>query len=901
VSVGPNGTPGESGSLKFSPAASLLVLGLVLAAGSLGLDLVVADAARGIGTAQLLGLTLGALTMLAALAGRRMTRAADLLSDGATLGVLALEIAALVAIMRYLHIESPAFYDRVAPLVLAGFIGHHLVPRRWRLEAFIMLSASAVVLVFGWRGGAWLLGLGLALVAVCRLPVAMHWRIGLLLVAGTGLALARAGVVQAPWPASIWAILASMFMFRLIAYLYDLKHARTPVGWRETLAYFFLLPNVAFPLFPVVDFATFRRTYYDQPAFPIYQQGVQWMARGLVHLIAYRLVYQHLTVQPAEVTDLADFVQYVSANFGLYLRVSGQFHLVVGILHLFGFRLPETHRLFYLASSLPDFWRRINIYWKDFMQKVVFNPVHFRLRRFGDAAALTGATLAVFLVTWATHSYQWFWLLGTWLFSLTDALFWGTLAVLMVFAGLRALRRPAARPTTERRPPLGRLRLALGASATFLLISLLWSLWTSPTLGDWLALVRAARPTLAGIALAIGVLAAVAAASLLVQWRGSRPVTGPVTLRLGIRQSALAALPLAVIVVVSLPGVARRVGGPTPMIARDLVLPELNRGDAALLQRGYYERLVGINRFNGELWAVLARRDRDWPRFRDVGALQPTGDFRGEELRPYLALMIHGASLRTNQWGMRDLDYAQQPAPGVARIALLGPSYVLGDGVADGETFEALAEAELTHDPPPPWRGVEILNFGQMGYSSLEQLVLLETGRVFRLHPHAVVLVARNETDHVRDQLVAAVLDGTPIPFDSIAAIVAAAGVTRDVAFGEGQRRLSPHMATVMDWIYGRFADRCRAAGVVPVWAYLTMPREAADTAINGALERKASSAGMVSFSMADVYNGRDGRALTLSQWDNHPNAEGHRMIAKRFESELRSRPEIFAALAQGR
>ena len=44
-------------------------------------------------------------------------------------------------------------------------------------------------------------------------------------------------------------------------------------------------------------------------------------------------------------------------------RVSGQFHVACGMLHLFGHALPETHRRYLLAESFTDYWRRINIYW----------------------------------------------------------------------------------------------------------------------------------------------------------------------------------------------------------------------------------------------------------------------------------------------------------------------------------------------------------------------------------------------------------------------------------------------------------------------------------------------------------------------------------------------------------
>jgi hypothetical protein len=76
--------------------------------------------------------------------------------------------------------------------------------------------------------------------------------------------------------------------------------------------------------------------------------------------------------------------------------------------------LPETHHRFLLASSFTDYWRRINIYWKDFMVRLVFHPVAFALRRRSQPLALGIATLAVFVTTWLLHGYQSFWLRGTW-------------------------------------------------------------------------------------------------------------------------------------------------------------------------------------------------------------------------------------------------------------------------------------------------------------------------------------------------------------------------------------------------------------------------------------------------------------------------------------------------------
>ena len=51
-------------------------------------------------------------------------------------------------------------------------------------------------------------------------------------------------------------------------------------------------------------------------------------------------------------------MQYM-LNILVVLANLRQFHLVIRMLYLFGFRLHETHHRYLLASSFTDFWRRI--------------------------------------------------------------------------------------------------------------------------------------------------------------------------------------------------------------------------------------------------------------------------------------------------------------------------------------------------------------------------------------------------------------------------------------------------------------------------------------------------------------------------------------------------------------
>ncbi len=446
---------------------------------------------------------------------------ADAWANALPLLALLAQLALLVFVVGWFQIENPAFAQIVVPLAAIGFLIHHLLPRRHRLAYFTALSLIGFVTVLGWINTAWLVAVTMIFAALCHLPVPWLGRVAALLIAGAGLGLLRARADWTPFSSALWPILGSILMFRLIVYAYDVRNAKDRVSPTWSLAYFFVLPNVVFPLFPVLDFATFRRTHYDRDAIGIYQRGMDWMVRGLVHLLLYRVVYQHFTVAPSEVVTGAKLVQYMVSTFLLYLRVSGTFHFIIGLLHLFGFRLPETHRFFYLSTSFTDFWRRINIFWKDFMMKLVFYPVYFPLRKRGETTALVVGTLAVFLITWLTHSYQWFWILGKWLLSWTDGLFWALLGVLLVANSLWEARhgRKRSLPGAKKRVS-DALGAGLKAMLVFATICTLWSLWGSPTLGDWFDLMSVRAFDARDWAAVIGVLALVAVAAFVGELTG---------------------------------------------------------------------------------------------------------------------------------------------------------------------------------------------------------------------------------------------------------------------------------------------------------------------------------------------------------------------------------------------
>ena len=291
-------------------------------------------------------------------------------------------------------------------------------------------------------------------------------------------------------PTDVWPIVASMFMFRMMIYLYELKHSKKPETLVDTLSYFFLLPNYCFMHFPVVDYRTMQRGYFADDVHALQRRGLQMMFRGTIHLLCYRLVYHELLIPASKVHDLASLVGYLVCNYLLYLQVSGQFHMACGMLHLFGFQLPETHHHYLLATGFTDYWRRINIYWKDFMVRLFFNPVVFRLKRWPQPAALGGgdrdglpghlvpACLPVVLAAREAGASRFrtpcsgaFW--ACWCWSMSSS----TPAGAESRGPSHRARQPAPRDIALRR---------LKIAGTFTTIALLWSLWSSPSLSAWL-------------------------------------------------------------------------------------------------------------------------------------------------------------------------------------------------------------------------------------------------------------------------------------------------------------------------------------------------------------------------------------------------------------------------------
>jgi hypothetical protein len=220
----------------------------------------------------------------------------------------------------------------------------------------------------------------------------------------------------------------------------------------------------------------------------------------------------------------------------------------------------------------------------------------------------------------------------------------------------------------------------------------------------------------------------------------------------------------------------------------------------------------------------------------------------------------------------------------------------MGWGVGDGQTFEALLESRLNQEKAGKAFGkYEILNFGVPGYNPPQQLVALDKALAFG--PDAVIYVATGrEPSRAARYLVEVVTKRIAIPYSALREIVAKAELAPDLEETTALRRIAPYQAEILAAVYSAIVEQSRARGIVPVWLYLPQVQGGAWQEETPQTLRIAAEAGFTIINLADVYEYVEPAAVRLAEWDEHPNALGHKLIARRLYQELEKGEILFRA-----
>jgi hypothetical protein len=94
------------------------------------------------------------------------------------------------------------------------------------------------------------------------------------------------------------------------------------------------------------------------------------------------------------------------------------------------------------------------------------------------------------------------------------------------------------------------------------------------------------------------------------------------------------------------------------------------------------------------------------------------------------------------------------------------------------------------------------------------------------------------------------------------------------------RNRLKPYNISLLSWGYGYIASSARAHGATPVWIYVPTLTDEINPEEYGKLSALAASKGFECLDLRNVYGNVPQETLRLDPEDNHPNAQGQRMIA---------------------
>jgi hypothetical protein len=270
---------------------------------------------------------------------------------------------------------------------------------------------------------------------------------------------------------------------------------------------------------------------------------------------------------------------------------------------------------------------------------------------------------------------------------------------------------------------------------------------------------------------------------------------------------------------------------------------------------------------------------------------------------------------------MRDRDRQLEKPAGTSRIAVLGPSHVMGSGVGDDETFTFFLEQRLKEASPNREGRYEVLNFGVAAYSLTQQLAAFDE-KVKQFRPDVVMVVdsanlgssvvgkllsAASTGHEIPSAALAAKVDelglsalarrGIAVPFDSARALLEKAGIATRMPWVEAKRRLIRSEDELVRLSFAEMAAKIRSSGAIPVFVALdnVIPSPATPPRILA----QAADAGFVVFDLFSLWDGKDAASLRIAPWDNHPDAEGNQLIADRlYQLMQQHEPELRLRLA---
>lgn len=746
--------------------------------------------------------------------------------------------------------------------ILPLFLLNGFLPEKYKPFVFPLLFLVISFYVFD-AINAIILFTVLSLIALF-LVSNMKWMLKLILsmLVFVLLFLLLSGRIQAGTITYIVPFLGSILMFRMVIILYDLKYDFSLKDKFGSWSYFFSFPQLFFPVMPILDHKQFLNGRNEKDEFHLYDKALVQFSTGVFLFAVYKIINQVFSPSVYEIVDFSGLMLYIVSKSVILFKLVGVFIFSIGFLSMFGVNLPSSFGFFPLASTFRDYWKDVNRFWRDFILKIIYYPLFFKLKK----SRFPGKGFILILVTFMTscffHFYQLYWSTGYFKFKMTDVLYWFLLGLLVFYSGYRFEKLMKQMPRTEN-GFITLFKLSLSVLFVQVVMNVLFFVWTTESVGEVVFLMRQ------GFKFSFSVIEL-----LLVYWLIfvvgiiiRKALTRSAEVQTKVIQVFKYSVPLIIIALYFL-HVKSETSWSQKLFASDYLTVNQHESN----EEGYYTRLMSSNS-NSKMGKEGNLRVSPLTKISFT-----TNTVLRQELMPLQSIEFNGTIISTNSFGLRDKEYSLKKTVGVKRIAILGASYEMGTGVNNDQVFESIAEDWLNKYSG---KNYELLNFGVPMYSVIQNAYVLNH-KVTAFHPDMVFLFSHTgEEQRLVNNITRLIKEGFTFDDDFIKFIIEKAGIKKRMSALEIKYKLKPHIKEVFSHLYKNMVDVCKSNGIQPVWVFLPTTNESIIdyTRVNN-LREVAKQAGFETYSLRRIYSGYPKDKITVSNIDPHPNALGHVLIA---------------------
>lgn len=495
---------------------------------------------------------------------------------------------------------------------------------------------------------------------------------------------------------NILPILGSIFTLRAVLYAIELKKNPSLWGWRETVSYFLMLPNFTLLIFPLISYESFCNGLRSEPKFETYTKGLFFISSGALQFVLYKLISYYFYFPFEKVHSVGELSQFLVFNFLLYIRISGSFHMIVGALCLYGIDLPRINNFYLFSTSFIDFWRRINIYFRDFVIKFIFHPCYFYFKKLGHRRSFFLSIILVLFGSWFLHGLIYLFAFGKFRFTPGESIFWLIWGfAIFISSYYEEKRKPKKIISAGKKTIKDFYLLFLKITVFSFVLTFLWSISTSDDIGRFFT------------------------KFLFLEWRGPAdlsfvllfPLIGflGALYRYYIEENRAVANKHNGLIIL-LPMVAFMLMAPKELKSRlSSKVTGLNVSEeftVRIQNRDYYSGLQ-MNRATDE-------GDPDRESLLNQKTLVYVQDFREKIWNKNVNSTLLDKKITTNSWGLIDTEHSLQKPNNTVRLAIFGSCVSMSWAIEQGLEWPKIAEKYLNQSGKNTY---EFINFSAPAYS----------------------------------------------------------------------------------------------------------------------------------------------------------------------------------------